>query len=123
MLVCTVKPIVPSAKIQFHLRDKDTFARGRLQPNTRAHGFQAVDEKYGYPYTSSKILLESVRMENAMIPTKIGNRIIVIAGGIPATKKIRKQVCTEARPTTRRIVVIKNGEWIGYKPMATKAVE
>jgi hypothetical protein len=85
--------------------------------------FKPVDKKYGYPSTSSKILLESVRMENAMIPTEIGNRIVVIAGGTPATKKIRQQVRTEVRPTTRRIVLIKNGEWIGNKPMPSKPVE
>lgn len=50
-----------------------------------------------------------------MTPTKIGNRIVVIAGGSRETKKNRKQIRTETRPTTQRIVVIKNGEWIGIK--------
>ena len=51
-----------------------------------------------------------------MIPTKIGNRVVVIAGGAPASKKTGKQVRPAARTTTRRIVIIKNGEWIGTKP-------
>ena len=51
-----------------------------------------------------------------MNQTKIGNRVVVIAGTAPASKKTGYREPVAQRSTTRRIVVIRNGELVGSRP-------
>jgi len=50
-----------------------------------------------------------------MNQTKIGSRIVVIAGTAPINEKPGYREPTEQRPTARRIVVIRNGKLVGRK--------
>ena len=50
-----------------------------------------------------------------MNQTKIGNRVVAIAGTAPANEKPGCREPTEQRHTTRRIVVIRNGELVSRK--------
>jgi hypothetical protein len=52
----------------------------------------------------------------AMKPTQIGNRVVVIGPTAPAAEKITNRGTTDQRPTTRRIVVIKDGQMVGSRP-------
>jgi hypothetical protein len=47
-----------------------------------------------------------------MSQTRIGSRIVVIAGTAPADGKPGYRKPTGRRPNARRTVVIRNGEWI-----------
>jgi hypothetical protein len=55
-------------------------------------------------------------MGNAMNCTKIGNRIVVIAGTPLAGKKTRRRELPVQRTSARRIVVIRDGELVGSRP-------
>jgi hypothetical protein len=48
-----------------------------------------------------------------MNQTKIGNRVVLIGHTARANEKIGCTQPTNQRPTTHRIVVIKNGELVG----------
>jgi hypothetical protein len=48
-----------------------------------------------------------------MKQTKIGNRVVVITGSLPASGNAGHRGPGERRPTARRIVVIRNGEVVG----------
>jgi hypothetical protein len=48
-----------------------------------------------------------------MNQTKIGHRLVVIAGTAPAREKAGSLRPAGRRPTARRIVVIRNGESVG----------
>jgi hypothetical protein len=50
-----------------------------------------------------------------MNQTKIGNRVVVIAGTAPASENPSYREPTEQRSTTRRIVVIRNGKSVGRR--------
>jgi hypothetical protein len=51
-----------------------------------------------------------------MTQTKSSNRIVVIAGTAPANEKTGYLQPSTQRPTTHRIVVIRNGERVGSRP-------
>jgi hypothetical protein len=51
-----------------------------------------------------------------MKPTQIGNRVVVIRSTAAATEKTGSRQPAPQRPTTRRIVVIKDGELVGGRP-------
>jgi hypothetical protein len=51
----------------------------------------------------------------AMNQTKIGNRVVLIGRTARANEKIGCTQPTNQRPTTHRIVVIRNGELVGGK--------
>jgi len=51
-----------------------------------------------------------------MNQTKIGNRLVLIAGTAPASEKAAYREPTTRRATSRRIVVIRNGEWVNNRP-------
>jgi hypothetical protein len=46
----------------------------------------------------------------------IANRLVVFGGTAPAKEKTGHQQPTKQRPTTHRIVVIRNGELVRSKP-------
>jgi hypothetical protein len=48
--------------------------------------------------------------------TRVGNRVVVIASTAPANDKAGSRQPAPQRPTTRRIVVIKDGELVGGRP-------
>ena len=50
-----------------------------------------------------------------MNQTKIGNRIVVIAGTAPAKEKPGYRELNEQRPTARRIVLFRNGKVVGRR--------
>jgi hypothetical protein len=50
-----------------------------------------------------------------MNQTKIGNRVVLIGRTARANEKIGCTQPTNQRPTTHRIVVIRNGELVGGK--------
>jgi hypothetical protein len=53
-----------------------------------------------------------------MKPTRIGNRIVVIGSTAPADKqKAVAMPSSEQRPTTCRVVVIRNNEWVDSRPV------
>jgi len=51
-----------------------------------------------------------------MNQTKSGNRVVLISRSAPASQKTVSRQPTAQRPTTYRIVVIKNGELVGNQP-------
>jgi hypothetical protein len=51
-----------------------------------------------------------------MSQSKIGNRLIIIAGASPANANASHREPADPRPTVRRIVVIRNGEAVGSRP-------
>ena len=51
-----------------------------------------------------------------MNQTKIGNRVVVIGSTAQANEKTGYLQPTKQRPTTHRIVVIRNGELVGSGP-------
>jgi len=51
-----------------------------------------------------------------MNQTKIGNRIVVIAGTVPGNEKTDYREPTDRRPKAQRIVVIKNGRLVSSRP-------
>jgi len=51
-----------------------------------------------------------------MNQTKIGYRMVVIAGTAPANEKTDYREPTGQRPTAQRIVVIKNGKLVSSRP-------
>jgi hypothetical protein len=51
-----------------------------------------------------------------MNQTKIGNRVVLIGSTAPANHKTGCSHPTAHRPTTHRIIVIRNGELVGGKP-------
>jgi hypothetical protein len=51
-----------------------------------------------------------------MKPTQIGKRVVVIGSTAPANEKAGPLPPSRQRPTTRRIVVIRNNEWVGSRP-------
>jgi hypothetical protein len=57
-------------------------------------------------------MLAIARTGTAMKQTKIGNRIIVIGPTAPAKEKTSNLQPTKQRPTTHRIVIIRNGELV-----------
>jgi hypothetical protein len=71
-----------------------------------------VDKESGYPYTVGCAI---TRTGIAMNQIKIGSRIVVIAGTAPAQEKLGYREPTQQRPTTRRIVVIRNGKLVGRR--------
>jgi hypothetical protein len=71
-----------------------------------------VDNESGYPYTDTKTI---TRTGTAMNQTKIGNRVVAIAGTAPASGNADYRKPTEQRHTARRIVVIRNGELVGRR--------
>jgi len=50
-----------------------------------------------------------------MKPTKIGNRVVVIGSTAPANEKTGSRPPSRQRATSRRIVVIRNNEWVGSR--------
>ena len=61
-------------------------------------------------------MLATTHTGTAMNQTKISNRIVLIGRTAPANKKTGYLKPTAQRPTTHRIVVIRNGELVGSKP-------
>jgi hypothetical protein len=61
-------------------------------------------------------LLAVARIGAAMKQTKIGNRVVVISGPAPAPEKVTRREPADQRATSRRIVLIKNGELVGGRP-------
>jgi hypothetical protein len=51
-----------------------------------------------------------------MKPTQSGNRVVVIGSVAAANEKTGPRQPAPQRPTTRRIVVIKDGELVGGRP-------
>jgi len=56
------------------------------------------------------------RIGAAMKRTRVGNRVVVIGSTAPANDKTGTLPPRRQRPTTRRIVVIKDGELVGGRP-------
>jgi hypothetical protein len=53
-----------------------------------------------------------------MKPTRIGNRIVVIGSTAPANvKKAVSMPPRDQRPATCRVVLIRNNEWVGNRPV------
>jgi hypothetical protein len=50
-----------------------------------------------------------------MKPAKIGNRVVVIGNTAPANEKAGPLPPSRQRATSRRIVVIRNNEWVGSR--------
>jgi hypothetical protein len=48
-----------------------------------------------------------------MNPANLGNRLVLISGIAPPSKKPAFQKATRQQPATRRIVVVKNGQLAG----------
>jgi hypothetical protein len=48
--------------------------------------------------------------------TRVGNRVVVIRSTTPANEKTGPRQPAPRRPTTCRIVVIKDGELVGGRP-------
>jgi hypothetical protein len=60
--------------------------------------------------------LALARTGTAMKPTRIGNRIVIIGSTAPADKqKAVSMPPSEQRPTTCRVVLIRNNEWVGNR--------
>jgi hypothetical protein len=57
-------------------------------------------------------LLTATATGIAMNQTKSENRVIVLGRTAPASEKTAHRVATDQRPTTHRIVVIRNGELV-----------
>ena len=74
-----------------------------------------LDGRPDWPYTDS-CLLAIARKGTAMKPTRVGNRVVVIGSTPPASEKTAYPPPVRQRPTTRRIVVIRNNEWVGGRP-------
>jgi hypothetical protein len=51
-----------------------------------------------------------------MKPTQIGNRVVVIGPTAPAAQKVTCQESAPQRATSRRIVVIKDGQLVSRRP-------
>jgi hypothetical protein len=51
-----------------------------------------------------------------MKPTQSANRVVVIGPTAPAAEKITYRGTTDQRATPRRIVVIRDNEWVGGRP-------
>jgi hypothetical protein len=51
-----------------------------------------------------------------MNQTRIANRVVLIGSTAPPNEKTGYLQPTQQRPTTRRIVVITNGQLVGSKP-------
>jgi hypothetical protein len=51
-----------------------------------------------------------------MKQTKIGHRVIVVVGPARAAEKIDGREPADQQVTSRRIVVIKDGQFVGSKP-------
>ena len=51
----------------------------------------------------------------AMKPTQIGNRVVVIGNTAPANEKTSPLPPSRQPATSRRIVVIRNNEWLGSR--------
>jgi hypothetical protein len=60
--------------------------------------------------------LAIARTGTAMNQTKIGNRVVLIGRTALANEKTAFLQPTKQRPTTHRIVVIRNGELVGSRP-------
>jgi hypothetical protein len=71
-----------------------------------------VDKESGYPYTVAETI---TRIGTAMNQTKIGNRVVAIAGTASANEKPGYREPTEQRHTARRIIVIRNGKLVGRR--------
>ena len=52
----------------------------------------------------------------AMKQTKTRNRVVVIGSPAPTTEKIARREPGDQQVTSRRMVVIKNGQFVGSKP-------
>jgi hypothetical protein len=61
-------------------------------------------------------LLAITRTGLAMNQTRIGNRLVIIAGTAPANVKAGCREPAGQRATARRLVVIRNGELVGSGP-------
>jgi hypothetical protein len=55
------------------------------------------------------------RTGTVMKPTKIGNRVVIIGSTAPANKKTGSLPPSRQRAPSRRIVVIRNNEWVGSR--------
>jgi hypothetical protein len=51
-----------------------------------------------------------------MKPTQSGNRVVVIRSTAPANDNAGSLPPSRQRPPTRRIIVIRNNEWVGGGP-------
>jgi hypothetical protein len=51
-----------------------------------------------------------------MKQTKTRNRVVVIGSPAPTTEKIARREPGDQQVTSRRMVVIKNGQFVGSKP-------
>jgi hypothetical protein len=51
-----------------------------------------------------------------MIPTKSGNRVVVIGSTAPAKAKAGSRQPAPQRAMPQRIIIIKNGELVGGRP-------
>ena len=56
------------------------------------------------------------RIGAAMKPTQSGNRVVVIRSTAAANDKAGSRQPAPERATPQRIVVIKDGEWVGGRP-------
>jgi hypothetical protein len=61
-------------------------------------------------------LLLVARTGAAMKQTKTRNRVVVIGSPAPTTEKIARREPGDQQVTSRRMVVIKNGELVGSRP-------
>jgi hypothetical protein len=66
--------------------------------------------------TLAEVLLFIARIGSVMDQTKIGNRVVLIGSTAPANEKTGYLQPSKRRPTTHRIVVIRNGELVGSRP-------
>jgi len=80
---------------------------------TSQPGRRLLDTKSGYPYTRNNAIAQTGINMNQ---TKIGYRMVVIAGTAPANEKTDYREPTGQRPTAQRIVVIKNGKLVSSRP-------
>ena len=72
-----------------------------------------LDRRCGQPYTCTCSLTAIARTGAAMKPTKSGSRVVVIGSTAAANERTGSLPSSPQRPTTRRIVVIKDGELVG----------
>ena len=61
-------------------------------------------------------LLAIARTRTAMSQTKISNRIVLVGCTAPANEKTTYPRPSKQRPTTYRIVIIRNGELVSGGP-------
>jgi hypothetical protein len=84
-----------------------------LRATTSPFEQETLAKQRGHPYTYGEVLLAIARTGTAMNQTKIGKRIVLFGRPARANEKIGCLQPTNQRPTTHRIVVIRNGELVG----------